>query len=275
MYSSTLLLALIPLVSRVKAQDQPNPANGTAPAEGQNGGPDLSQFPDWVTNDYQCVIGCLSGFNDTITTIPQPDLETAAYSCASTNCAGDGTGNYYQSLYYIQLFYATGSIYEWADSAPDGYKHATFSDGTEAQASASSAQATASDPWSADVAEKTGGVGVVEPTGTDGSPAAGTTSGGSVAAGASGAASAVSGGAASGGTLSPTPAEGYTGTHTQSSARPSSTNGTTTNGTSDGNSSSGALPVIIAGLGGMGIYNVIALSVGTIVVAFGGVFAGL
>ncbi|WVQ77805.1 hypothetical protein IAR50_007495 [Cryptococcus sp. DSM 104548] len=104
------IISLLGLVNTIEAQD-----NG-----------DTSQYPDWVSNDYDCVIGCLSGFNDTITTIPQPDLESAAYSCSSSTCTGDSTGNYYQTLYYIQLFYATGSIYEWSDSAPDGYKHANF-----------------------------------------------------------------------------------------------------------------------------------------------------
>ncbi|WWC69936.1 uncharacterized protein I206_103880 [Kwoniella pini CBS 10737] len=267
MLSFGLFLALIPLIYRVKAQDQAS--NGTSPAEGQNGAPDLSQYPQWITNDYQCVIGCLSGFNDTITIIPQPDLENAAFTCASTNCAGDGTGNYYQTLYYIQLFYATGSIYEWSDSAPDGYKHATFSNGDEVQSSASVAQATASDPWSVDVAEKTGGAGIVEPS------AVSATSGVSAISVASGTASA-SAGVNNGGsdTISSTSDEGSTGSHTGSSAKPSGTNGTS-NGTADRNSSSGALPLVIAGSGVMGLPTLVGMVFGVGVAVVGGVFTGL
>ncbi|KIR34303.1 hypothetical protein I352_03542 [Cryptococcus deuterogattii MMRL2647] len=89
-----------------------------------------TSWPEWVTNDYDCVIGCMSGFNDTITYIPQDALAQQAFDCTSSTCKGDVTGNYYQTLYYIQLFYATGSIYEYSDSAPDGYKHANFTDST-------------------------------------------------------------------------------------------------------------------------------------------------
>ncbi|ODO08422.1 hypothetical protein L198_00152 [Cryptococcus wingfieldii CBS 7118] len=120
------IIYLLGLISSVKAQDDS----------------DTSQWPEWVTNDYDCVIGCLSGFNDTITTIPQADLESAAYGCSSSTCTGDSTGNYYQILYYIQLFYATGSIYEWSDSAPDGYKHATF---TSSEATSDAAVSGSSD----------------------------------------------------------------------------------------------------------------------------------
>ncbi|WVO15185.1 hypothetical protein L204_102832 [Cryptococcus depauperatus] len=118
-------LGLIPLLALLGAVVADN---------GQNGDP--TPWPEWVTNDYNCVIGCLSTFNDTITTIPQKELEQAAFGCASSKCQGDASGNFYQTLYYIQLFYATGSIYEWNDSAPDGYKHATFTNGGGANAAA-------------------------------------------------------------------------------------------------------------------------------------------
>ncbi|WVR06836.1 hypothetical protein IAU60_003872 [Kwoniella sp. DSM 27419] len=133
--SQCFLLAVPALVTLVSAEDQPT---GAQP----------SDWPQWITNDYECVIGCLSGFNDTITSVPQDTMANDAFSCTAARCQGDGTGNYYQTLYYIQLFYATGSIYEWADSAPDGYKHATFSSADQpAEASASSAIATESSPW--------------------------------------------------------------------------------------------------------------------------------
>ncbi|KAK6909773.1 hypothetical protein I203_103795 [Kwoniella mangroviensis CBS 8507] len=257
-----LLLSLIPLLAQIKAQD---PTQGQNWTQGENGGPDLSQYPEWITNDYQCVIGCLSGFNDTITTIPQPDLEGTAYQCAASQCAGDGTGNYYQTLYYIQLFYATGSIYEWSDSAPDGYKHATFNSGQDAQASASAVQATASDPWSADAAEKTGGNNAVDGVST----APGVTGTGS-AASASGSAAA---GSATG-SVTGTAKTGSAAAAATSSA--SSANGTkSANGTEEGNSSSGALPAQIAGLAGMGLRPLVGLLVGVASIAIGGVFTGL
>ncbi|KIR59333.1 hypothetical protein I314_04850, partial [Cryptococcus bacillisporus CA1873] len=98
-----------------------------------------TSWPEWVTNDCDCVIGCMSGFNDTVTYISQDALAQQAFDCTSSTCKGDVTGNYYQTLYYIQLFYATGSIYEYSDSAPDGYKRANFTDstGTTSDASAS------------------------------------------------------------------------------------------------------------------------------------------
>ncbi|KAL0245476.1 hypothetical protein I308_104607 [Cryptococcus tetragattii IND107] len=112
-----------------------------------------TSWPEWVTNDYDCVIGCLSGFNDTITYIPQDSLAQQAFDCTSSTCKGDVTGNYYQTLYYIQLFYATGSIYEYSDSAPDGYKHATFTDSTD----------TTSDPT---VSGQSGDDNTIDPTNT-------------------------------------------------------------------------------------------------------------
>ncbi|WRT66628.1 uncharacterized protein IL334_003587 [Kwoniella shivajii] len=273
---SLAILAILPFLARLKAQEA-----------SANGGPDLTQFPEWVTNDYDCVIGCLSGFNDTITTIPLPDLESSSFGCASSSCQGDGTGNYYQTRYYIQLFYATGSIYEWADSAPDGYKHATFTWGEaeqQAQSSASAEQATASDPWSADVAEATaaasgggtGGLAVVSSTGTDGQGAS-TTGGESASA------------AATDGVSS---APGETGSHTQSSAKSAtssaiptasgSTNGTKSgngttngNGTADGNGSSDALPAMLTGLGGLGIHGLVCMVVGLVSLGLGGVVTGL
>ncbi|WVQ91155.1 hypothetical protein IAS59_004945 [Cryptococcus gattii] len=112
-----------------------------------------TSWPEWVTNDYDCVIGCLSGFNDTITYIPQDSLAQQAFDCTSSTCKGDVTGNYYQTLYYIQLFYATGSIYEYSDSAPDGYKHTTFTDSTD----------TTSDPA---VSGQSGDDNTIDPTDT-------------------------------------------------------------------------------------------------------------
>ncbi|WVW84189.1 hypothetical protein I302_106219 [Kwoniella bestiolae CBS 10118] len=254
MQKIALLLSLIPLLTQVTAQ---NPAqNQSQPQQGEGGGPDLSQFPEWITNDYECVIGCLSGFNDTLTTIPQPDMEGAAYKCAAEKCAGDGTGNYYQTLYYIQLFYATGSIYEWSESAPEGYKHATFNNGQEAQASASEAQATATDPWAADAAEKTGGAAAVEGVST----APGVT--GTSDAGLAGQGASASGTAKSAATSSP--------------ASDGASNGTKVgNGTDDGNSSSGALAVRFSGMGGMGVRSLVGLMVGVVSVALGGVLTGL
>lgn len=109
------------------------------------------------------VIGCLSGFNDTITSVPQDALAQQAFDCTSSTCTGDATGNYYQTFYYIQvclnvtissllyanglcqLFYATGSIYESSDSAPDGYKHAAFTDSTD-----TTSEAAVSGDWGDD-----------------------------------------------------------------------------------------------------------------------------
>ncbi|KAK8864625.1 hypothetical protein IAR55_001875 [Kwoniella newhampshirensis] len=152
-----ILLSLVGLLSVLGAQAQ-----------------DKSKWPEWVTNDYDCVIGCLSGFNDTITSVPRPDLEQQAFGCSS-GCKGEGMGNYYQTLYYIQLFYATGSIYEWAASAPDGYKHATFS--SNADPSASHSASAAESAWSsADASPTPGGVAAIV---TDGGPIASPSDGGS------------------------------------------------------------------------------------------------
>ncbi|WWC89037.1 uncharacterized protein L201_003955 [Kwoniella dendrophila CBS 6074] len=240
--TSVLLFSLLPLLAQIKAQDE---------KQGENGGPDLSKYPEWITNDYQCVIGCLSGFNDTINTIPQPDMEGTAYTCAQSKCAGDGTGNYYQTLYYIQLFYATGSIYEWSDSAPDGYKHATFSPQDAVQASASLAHATATDPWSADAAEKTGG------NTNDTSPTGGVTTAPGVTGVTTSASSAKS------------------ASVTSSAAQTSGSSNLTGNGIADSNSSSGALPVHFTGLAGLSLQTLVELGVGVLSIAFGGVVTGL
>ncbi|EAL19374.1 hypothetical protein CNBH0680 [Cryptococcus deneoformans B-3501A] len=123
------LLSCLALLGSIKADDSTN----------------NTSWPDWVTNDYDCVIGCLSGFNDTITSVPQDALAQQAFDCTSSTCTGDATGNYYQTFYYIQLFYATGSIYESSDSAPDGYKHAAFTDSTD-----TTSEAAVSGDWGDD-----------------------------------------------------------------------------------------------------------------------------
>ncbi|EIW65907.1 hypothetical protein TREMEDRAFT_65993 [Tremella mesenterica DSM 1558] len=70
---------------------------------------DTSQYPDWLIT----VVGCLQSFNSSMTTIPNPDLETQAYSCVANTCDSDtATANRYQASYIINLFYHTGSIYE-------------------------------------------------------------------------------------------------------------------------------------------------------------------
>lgn len=63
-------------------------------------------YKQWADRDI-VVIGCLSGFNDTITYIPQDSLAQQAFDCTSSTCKGDVTGNYYQTLYYIQVFLVT------------------------------------------------------------------------------------------------------------------------------------------------------------------------
>ncbi|OXB35282.1 hypothetical protein J007_05051 [Cryptococcus neoformans] len=152
------LFSYLALLRSVKADDSTNNAS----------------WPDWVTNDYDCVIGCLSGFNDTITSVPQDALAQQAFDCTSSTCTGDAAGNYYQTLYYIQLFYATGSIYEYSDSAPDGYKHATFTDSTDAV----SDTAVSNDSGDDDTADPTGTFEDDSAYATDGAKTTGSADGG-------------------------------------------------------------------------------------------------
>ncbi|WVQ99648.1 hypothetical protein IAU59_006787 [Kwoniella sp. CBS 9459] len=259
---------------------------------------DPSTWPQWITNDYNCVINCLSGFSDQVTTIPQPDMEKQAFSCASTNCEGDGTGNYYQTLYYIQLFYATGSIYEWADSAPDGYKHAAFLDNQtagdqqqqQAQQSASDVLATASEPWddnaTSSPAAGTGAAAVVPSdaagTGAGAAEATGSSAGatggeaqspGATASGTGGTAGASSSSASVKGATPTTGSAAASGTGKNGGAGTNST-GNSTGG--DGNGSSGAVPAIVVGLGlGAGVQGALAMGVAVVVAGFSGVWLGL
>ncbi|OCF30675.1 hypothetical protein I316_07639 [Kwoniella heveanensis BCC8398] len=288
-----VLSSLIAVCVRAQAPDSSSAAANFNPN-------DPSTWPQWITNDYNCVINCLSGFSDQVTTIPQPDMEKQAFSCASSNCKGDGTGNYYQTLYYIQLFYATGSIYEWADSAPDGYKHAAFLDTppadpseaesqTEAQQSASDVLATASEPWNPDATSSgiaTGGAAVVSADGASASGAeaeadAAETTGSGAGSGAapvqsSGGAVSSSGGASHASSSSvkgATPTSGTAGASGSAGAGKNSTAGG--NGTDEnGNGSSGALPAVLVGLGA-GVHSLLGLGVGVVVAGFGGVWLGV
>ncbi|GFZ46819.1 hypothetical protein JCM24511_04039 [Saitozyma sp. JCM 24511] len=77
---------------------------------------DSTNYPEWVTNDYNCVIGCLQIFNSSVTERPDTALEKQGYSCVLTTCSNDTTAmNLYQAQYIISMFYATGSIYESAN----------------------------------------------------------------------------------------------------------------------------------------------------------------
>ncbi|WVF71215.1 hypothetical protein IAT40_006015 [Kwoniella sp. CBS 6097] len=294
----TLAPALAGLVSlRLVRAQAPDPSSAAA-----NFDPNKPEtWPQWITNDYNCVINCLSGFSDQVTTIPQPDMEKQAFSCASSNCEGDGTGNYYQTLYYIQLFYATGSIYEWAESAPDGYKHAAFLDNkssdpaqaesqTQAQQSASDVLATASEPWDANAtsspAAGTGAAAVVpsdiaassggDPAAAPGSEATGgeAESPGATASatGHSAASSSVKGATPTSGIGSGTRTAGASGTAGAGAGKNGTAGG---NGTDEnGNGSSGALPSLIVAMGAR-VQSVLGLGLGVAVAGFGGVSLGL
>ncbi|WWD17064.1 hypothetical protein CI109_101501 [Kwoniella shandongensis] len=255
--SLSLLVGLISFLG-VQAQDQ----DGTTP------------YPDWITNDYDCVMGCLSGFNDTITTIPRPDLQTQAFSCSS-GCQGVPMGNYYQTLYYIQLFYATGSIYEWSDSAPDGYKHATFTSDPDADAaqSASAAETAWSSADSNDAAPT--GVAAVATDGDDGDDAVSA----SPSATDSGVSTAGGEGLLPGATASVigTPASSTNGIAPAVAGNLTS-NGEEIGGNATGgtNATSGAGKTVIAGLGGgIGMFSLAGVVVGLATTGLSGLWVGL
>ncbi|KAI9639272.1 uncharacterized protein MKK02DRAFT_39568 [Dioszegia hungarica] len=92
----------------------------------------VQDYPQWVTNDYTCVIDCLKIFNESVKDRPSPATDLQATQCILNGCNKDTMGmNIYQSHYIIQaslIIYEDPNMGQWGQGIPPGQQPAPARD---------------------------------------------------------------------------------------------------------------------------------------------------